>query len=32
MKLINPPLQPEGDLANPYYGKEMLSCGEIVGS
>lgn len=25
-------LQPEGDLANPYYGSEMLTCGEIVGS
>jgi hypothetical protein len=25
-------LQPEGDLANPYYGSEMLRCGDFVGS
>jgi hypothetical protein len=25
-------LQPDGDLANPYYGSEMLRCGDFVGS
>lgn len=25
-------LQPEGDIENPYYGSEMLTCGDFVGS
>ncbi len=25
-------LQPDGDIENPYYGSEMLACGDFVGS
>lgn len=25
-------LQPDGDIQNPYYGSEMLACGDFVGS